>query len=230
MKRWALAAYVLLGAAFAAGTASAGEGGGADVGDRILSRERYKYSYRARGRDIFTYRGVEEDEGELIDPTDLGDFGTGKNGTPDPEPGDGPSEGEVKAGQRYVISQAVKAYDESVKQFIHQRYDKAMQNCEEALQSLEAANVVAQDLTEKLDRLRKASEELKQRTDAERDFAKIDLAIQSIVYKERSPAAVINGMLVKEGQILLDSGLQIFKIRRGYVVFLYKNYRIRKQM
>ena len=43
-------------------------------------------------------------------------------------------------------------------------------------------------------------------------------------------SAVVNGQLVRPGSSVGETGAQVHRIERGYVVFVYKRYKFRKEM
>ena len=232
-----IAVGAFLGVALAAGALRAGEEppapeAAAPADEDPLTRVRYVYD--ARGRDIFTYRRVTEDVDIPVDPFRL--IAAGAAGDePEPEPANGGEEGASAKKKKqqainYVVKKSNERYQASVELFLQHKFEDSMKNCEDALQNLERVGAVVPDLTEKLARLRKASEELKRRNEVETEFGNIDITIHSIVYKERSPAAVINGLVVKEGQFIAGTAAQVLRIGRGHVVFLYSGYKVQKQM
>jgi len=233
---FAALALVIICAGSASGVARGGDEPGtepAPLPTEFATGPRYRYD--PEGRDIFCYREVTREkpiETEWDIPG-LGDT---------PAPGDGDDPGDDPVGKtedrqaeqdrirQYAIRKALEKYDEAVQQFLSGQFDEAGKKCEKALTGLENAKASAQDVTEKLARLQRASEELHNRSEIEKEFGEIDIQIQSIVHKDRSPAAVVNGRVVRQGDYIADGRAQIFRIERGYIVFMFKQYKVRKQM
>lgn len=165
------------------------------------------YEYDGDGRDIFTYRTPTVSPPTPPIPGD--DF---REAPPPPPP---PAEAEhLKARAAFLGGQ----------------YADAVKRCRKALDRLSRAGADDQEVARELSRLLKASEELKRRSDAAAEFEKLAIAIESIVLRNHSSAAVINGQVLKEGQAVAGLDVCVTEVERGRVVFLYKGYKFRKQM
>ena len=237
MYRATLVAFVVLGTLLAPRGECAAEGA---EGMSVDPLNRVPFVYEVRGRDIFTYRqasagrGVSDIFGDsdiIFDPGgDIGDVPEG------PDPGDPEGtdvdrrKAEVARVVKYAKDKAAEKYNVSERLFAEQDFVGSLKLCEAAINNLDQVNADAPDLYERLVRLRKASEGLKVRAEVEKEFAELTISINGIVFKEHSPAAVINGLVVKQGQFVADTNAQVFKIERGYVVFLYRGYKVRKRM
>ncbi len=236
MLRTTLVAFVLLGTLLA----PRAECGAADDATSVDPLNRVPFVYEIRGRDIFTYRQPSASRGaaDLIDDDVI--FTVDDSEVPiGPEPGDDDptdisaeerKKAEAAKWVKYAKDKAAEKYNVSERLFAEQDFAGALKLCEVAINNLDQVNADAPDLYERLVRMRKASEGLKLRTEVEKEFAELTIGINSIVFKEHSPAAVINGLVLKEGQFVADTNAQVLQIERGYVVFLYRGYKVRKRM
>jgi len=167
------------------------------------------YEYDGDGRDIFTYRTP------TVSPPPPPIPGDDFRKAPPPPPPPPPAETEhLKARAAFLGGQ----------------YADAVKRCRKALDRLSRAGADDQEVARELSRLLKASEELKRRSDAAAEFEKLAIAIESIVLRNHSSAAVINGQVLKEGQAVAGLDVRVTEVERGRVVFLYKGYKFRKQM
>ena len=86
------------------------------------------------------------------------------------------------------------------------------------------------ELKQLIERIHRASELLTQRREAEEEFRKLPLTVDAIFWNPVEPVAMISGRTRREGEVL-DNDLQIYRIEKSGVVFLYKNFlKIRKRL
>ena len=86
------------------------------------------------------------------------------------------------------------------------------------------------ELKQLIERIHRASELLTQRREAEEEFRKLPLTVDAIFWNPVEPVAMISGRTRREGEVL-DNDLQIHRIEKSGVVFLYKNFlKIRKRL
>ncbi len=90
------------------------------------------------------------------------------------------------------------------------------------------------DLRQQIDRVHRAAEFLLQRKDTEGGFRKLRLRVEAIFWNPDRPVAIISeagetGRTYHEGDILGED-LQIHKIEKEGVVFLYKFLKVRKRL
>ena len=85
------------------------------------------------------------------------------------------------------------------------------------------------ELVQMVERVHRASVILTRRKEVEQDFRKLSLRVDAIFWKSEEPVAIINGHTRHEGDVL-DDQLQIYKIEKSGVVFLYKFMKVRKRL
>lgn len=108
-------------------------------------------------------------------------------------------------------------------------------NCQRSKSLAEQARrKVAEDhppeLMQMVERVYRAAELLTQRREAEQEFRKLALSIDAIFWNLDEPVAMINGRTHREGDVL-DNELQVYRIEKGGVVFLFKNFlKVRKRL
>lgn len=176
------------------------------------------FEYEGRGRDIFTYGEAPKDLPK--EARTILDEGIPRlKGVPRP-----PVDGDK------LLREAYASYWKATGDFLEHDYLDAVKECEKALGRLERAGRSDSDLALDVARLRRASAELGRRNEVEKEFHKVDLDIESIAHNEGSRAAVVNGHVVTEGQTVAGTGASILSIGRAHIVFLYKGYKVRKEM
>lgn len=85
------------------------------------------------------------------------------------------------------------------------------------------------ELVQMVERVYRASVILTRRKEVEQDFRKLSLRLDAIFWKSDEPVAIINGHTRHEGDVL-DNQLQIYRIEKSGVVFLYKFMKVRKSL
>lgn len=79
-------------------------------------------------------------------------------------------------------------------------------------------------------RARKASDQMRNRQTAERDFTSMNIKINGVMYHPKNAQAIINSKIVHKGDLVPVTGDQtdvmIDEIRPDHVVFLFRNYRM----
>lgn len=86
------------------------------------------------------------------------------------------------------------------------------------------------ELMQTVERVHRASELLTQRRQAEEEFGKLSIRIDAIFWNLDEPVAMISGRTHREGDVL-DNDLQIYRIEKSGVVFLFKNFlKVRKRL
>ena len=85
------------------------------------------------------------------------------------------------------------------------------------------------ELVQMVERVHRASVILTRRKEVEQDFRKLSLRVDAIFWKSDEPVAIINGRTRHEGDVL-DDQLQIYRIEKSGVVFLYKFMKVRKRL
>lgn len=85
------------------------------------------------------------------------------------------------------------------------------------------------DLAQRLEDLQRTVDPLIERKRTEEEFANLALRIDAIFWRPDEPLAMINGRAYHEGDVL-DNRLQIYKIEKGGVVFLYKFLKVHKRL
>ena len=85
------------------------------------------------------------------------------------------------------------------------------------------------ELVQMVERVHRASVILTRRKEVEQDFRKLSLRLDAIFWKSDEPVAMINGRTRHEGDVL-DNQLQIYRIEKSGVVFLYKFMKVRKRL
>lgn len=79
-------------------------------------------------------------------------------------------------------------------------------------------------------RARKASDQMRSRQTAERDFGAMNIKIQGVSINKKSPMAIINSKTVKKGETVSVSGdntdVMVDEIQPERVVFLFRGYRM----
>lgn len=88
---------------------------------------------------------------------------------------------------------------------------------------------------EKFERLSATAKRLQDRQQIETEFASKKIVVQGIVWRPQSPAAAVNGELVTEGKVLKLGGkgggrVQVYRIRKGSVIFLYRGIQVSAQL
>ena len=85
------------------------------------------------------------------------------------------------------------------------------------------------ELVQMVERVHRASVILTRRKEVEQDFRKLSLKVDAIFWKSDEPVVIINGHTRHEGDVL-DNQLQIYRIEKSGVVFLYKFMKVRKRL
>jgi hypothetical protein len=87
-----------------------------------------------------------------------------------------------------------------------------------------------QDLRERLFRLRKAAERLRNRADAELAFKNMNLRVSGVVARERDSRAIVNNKVVGKGDLILASdnseGAIVDDIVPGRVIVRFRGYKM----
>ena len=145
-----------------------------------------------------------------------------------------------------VLGKSVRAYDEAEALLVSdrkERYALCAEACQKGSQELKLTIAEigkdeqlvrfmepARALMERFGRLEATSKRLKQRQDIEAEFAGLKITVDGIVWNEQSPAAAVNGQVAGEGSVLkLGAGgqdVQVYRIRRDAVVFVYKGVQV----
>jgi len=87
-----------------------------------------------------------------------------------------------------------------------------------------------QDVRDVLLRLRKASERVKQRQDAERDFNLMNIHLTGVVARERNSEAIVNAKIVGKGDVVPSNtegvDVVVADIQPQQVVFIFRGYKM----
>jgi hypothetical protein len=145
-----------------------------------------------------------------------------------------------------LLGKSLRAYDEAgalLSADRKERYALCVDACQKGIQDLRQtiADISkdealvrhvepARSLMESFLLLEATAKRLKQRQDVEAEFVGLKITVVGIVWNEQSPAAAVNGQVANEGTVLkLGAGgqdVQVHRIRRDAVVFLYKGVQI----
>ncbi|MFH0939120.1 MAG: hypothetical protein V1899_07565 [Planctomycetota bacterium] len=88
-----------------------------------------------------------------------------------------------------------------------------------------------QTVRDNLLRLRKASERMKQRQNADREFGRLNIKVTGVVARDKRSQAIINGMLVNKGSLVTTSAdsndtIMVDEILPERVIFLFRGYKM----
>jgi len=150
-------------------------------------------------------------------------------------PGD-PTKPDIAPDQIQVVKTvAEKSYSAAEQALMAGNAREAVTQCDKGLEAFrDIKNVESvpdlQDLRERLFRLRKASERLRNRADAEQAFKNMNLRVSGVVARERDSAAIVNGKAVRKGDLILASdnseGAIVDDIVPGRVVVRFRGYKM----
>jgi hypothetical protein len=88
-----------------------------------------------------------------------------------------------------------------------------------------------QEVRERLFRIRKAAERMRQRQDAQREFERLNLRVTGVVAREKHSQAIVNKDLVNKGDMVATVGdsndvVVVDEILPERVIFLFRGFRI----
>jgi hypothetical protein len=88
-----------------------------------------------------------------------------------------------------------------------------------------------QEVRERLFRIRKASERVRQRQDAEREFTRLNLRVTGVVARDKRSQAIVNQNIVNKGDMVATVGdsndvVVVDEILPEQVIFLFRGYRM----
>jgi hypothetical protein len=87
-----------------------------------------------------------------------------------------------------------------------------------------------QEVRDMLIRMRKAAERVKQRQDAERDFATMNIKLTGVVAREKNSQAIVNAKVVSKGDVVpsANEGVDVVvaDILPQQVVFVFRGYKM----
>ncbi|MHC4916458.1 MAG: hypothetical protein ACYTGB_13295 [Planctomycetota bacterium] len=220
----------------APGGATAGEPGTGAVVKKEIFPERPDAHYEPRDRvDPFTLgRPPEPDAPPIPEPPDQQD------------PGDAPK---TPWGRKLAEVRSNYAHTEIILSAeTKDRFTKVGSLCQKHIPVLEndirellknegdAAKFLNsfQAMLEKFQRLESTAKRLALRQEVEADFASKKIVVEGIVWRPQAPAAAVNGQMVKEGSVLQVGGgkkggvgiIQVYRIRRDSVVFMYRGIQV----
>ena len=114
---------------------------------------------------------------------------------------------------------------------LERRSSACVQKCDLALNSLKDApkDAGVEPLRQSLSRLRRAAESMLRRDEALAAFQKLNVTVTGVVARPRKAQAIVNGMVVREGQSLAaaeNESLIVEKISSDQVVLNFRGYRV----
>lgn len=180
------------------------------------------------------------EQGERVDPFTLGKAAVERHG-------DGQDEGNGSAARTAEIQQAQQRYAQAEAKLTagsQDRFASCLADCQAELPVLKAnissieKNLAthpewAKDLesykllAERFRRLETTAARLKARQEVEAEFQGLNVAVQGVIWSDRSPVAVVNGQVLSEGSVLIlgqgaGKALQVTRVRRDSVMFIYR--------
>jgi hypothetical protein len=114
--------------------------------------------------------------------------------------------------------------DGSARRFGARDYALVEEDAGRLLRGLDRAQHDDPLLRERLAALRDAAARLRRVRESEQDFARLNIVVQGIVWSPDAAVALVNGTAVREGESVGDARVE--EIRRGEVIFVYRNVRI----
>jgi len=139
---------------------------------------------------------------------------------------------EVEAKRREAEAQYVRGE----RNLMDTEATKAVADCDRGLEVFKDIPNIGdyrdlQDVRERLFRLRKASERMRMRQDAEREFVRLNLKVTGIVARDRNSQAIINATIVNKGDLVATVGdsndvVVVENILPDQIVFLFRGYKI----
>jgi len=194
--------------------------------DAVLAAEEPAFNFDPQDRrDPFTFTKV-------VAPTAKVSSGNEPGATSDGGPKKVMRADEVEAKRR----EAETFYLKGERNLMETESAKAVADCDRGLEVFKEIPNIGdyrdlQDVRERLFRLRKASDRMRLRQDAEREFLRLNIKVTGIVARERNSQAIINASIVNKGDLVATVGdsndvVVIENILPDQIVFLFRGYRI----
>lgn len=139
------------------------------------------------------------------------------------------------AGTRVKLAEL---YDQAESHFLDAQSSEAIQMCDSGLALIQGIPVESRHAIgseqERILRLRTAATRALSREEAEKQFKALNLSLTGVVVHDGQSQAIVNSKVVTRGQVIaLPESTQdavVLEIRDGAVVFLYRGYRILREI
>ena len=113
---------------------------------------------------------------------------------------------------------------------------QAVLRCDRGLEVFKDISNIAdyrelQEVREKLFRMRKAADRMRQRQDAEREFARLNIRVTGVIARDKRSQAIVNAAIVSKGDLVQTSGessdvVVVEDILPEQVIFVFRGYRM----
>ena len=130
------------------------------------------------------------------------------------------------------VANADQQLDQAERALMERRVGECIERCEAARASLKdtpAGRSEIEGLRQSLLRTRKAGEAMRERDEATAAFGKLNLTVSGVIARQRKSQAIVNGLLVREGQTIpadANETLMIERITSEQVVVNFRGYRM----
>lgn len=190
----------------------------------VREEKQFKFDAKAR-RDPFAFRL------KYPPPPEKPKVTIPANGDPPP----------ITFETREKMNDAKKSLTESEGLFMKMETAESLARCQSGLQIiqklLEQPNIAQEsvygellNLRESFFRMSKASQKLKERQDAEREFKSLNVKLTGVVAREKNSQVIVNGKVLSKGGVIpiSDSAeIVIYDILPNEVIFLFRDYKMK---